>query len=277
MRNVSAAEQNAQDLAAIDTLLCLRHPPVALKLIEPGESVPEIAYKPNEQEKKHIALCQAFALARRDGKTVYMRREDHWCWNPLIAFGHIKCEEKSDPGFEIICRTIGIADPAAAERFVSGFMKLPLNKYEGILLAPLDKADFEPDIWLIYCDNGQLRTILRAVKTQTGALLKSEFDALDSCLYSVIPPILNGDYRITLPDPGEYERALTDENTVIFSVPAVRYTEFRAGAALLNSMRMGNKSLHMEMKADFARPQFYNDLYEAWGLEKGEVWRFDRP
>lgn len=263
---------NEQNRQAIDALLDLRNEPVALKLVAAGDEVTKRAYRPKEDGGEHLALCQAFALSRRKGMTVYMRKEDHWCWNPLIAFGHVKCESPEDPGFDAITKTIGIKDPDAAAEFVSSFMKLPLDKYDGILTAPLSKADFEPDMWLIYCDNGQVRTMLRAIKTQTGKLISSEFDALDSCLYSVIPPITTGEYRITIPDPGEYERALTDNNTIIFSVPAAKFTEFLAGARLLTDMNMGNNALYMEMKGDFARPPFYNEVFEAWGLDKGKDW-----
>lgn len=270
---MSELKINEDNWKVIDRLLGLKHEPIALKLVETGSELPVKAYRPKEDGGKHLALCQAFALSRRMGQTVYMRKEDHWCWNPLIAFGHIKCQEKGDPGFDIICKTIGIQNPEAAEEFVGSFMKLPQDKYEGILTAPLSKAAFEPDLWLIYCDNGQLRTMLRAIKTQTGKLLHSEFDALDSCLYSVIPPILTGDYRITLPDPGEYERALTDENVIILSVPAAKFSEFIAGAKLAIEMHFTNRELFMEMKEDFPRPSFYNDVFKAWGLDQGEVWK----
>ena len=264
---MDALRTNGEHSGIIEALLGLRFEPVALKLVEAGGEVPERAYRPTDDGGEHLALCQAFALSRRNRRTVYMRREDHWCWNPLIAYGHVRCEVPGDPGFELICKAVGIRDAAQAEEFVRGFMKLPLNKYDGILTAPLSRADFEPDLWLIYCDNGQMRTILRAVKSQTGGLLKSEFDALDSCLYSVIPPIITGEYRITLPDPGEYERALTDVNDIIFSVPAARFSEFLAGAEYLTKRKMGNGALRMEMKGDFRRPPFYEEIFKAWGLD----------
>jgi len=261
---------NKANYAIIDELLDLKYEPVALKMVEPGGYVPATAYKPKEDSNKHIALCQAFALARRDRKTVYLRKEDHWCWNPLIAYGYLKCEEKGDPGFETICRTTGIKDAEAAEAAVSAFEKLPLGKYEGILLAPLSNADYEPDLWLTYCDNGQLRTILRAIKTQTGKLLKSEFDPLDSCMYAVIPSLKTGEYRITFPDPGEYELALTDASTVMFSIPAPKFDEFLAGAKRLIDTHTTNKAFTMKMKEDYPRPPFYNELFSAWNLELGQ-------
>jgi uncharacterized protein (DUF169 family) len=261
---------NAETQRILNELLFLREPPLALKLVAVGETVSESAYRPIAQGK-HLALCQAFALARRKGKTIYMSKESHWCWNPLIAFGHVKCEEKGDPGFETLCGVTGIADPKASEEYLRSFPKLPYQKYDGLLIAPLDRADFTPDLLLIYCDNGQLRTILMAAR-RSGQLVKSEFDALDSCLYSVIPPLQTGEYRITLPDPGEYERALTDKHTIIFSIPAAKLDEFLGFAQELLDAGTNDRSFRPEMEADFARPPFYNEVFAAWGLGQGEDW-----
>ncbi|NLO98310.1 MAG: hypothetical protein GX091_09645, partial [Peptococcaceae bacterium] len=55
----------------------------------------------------------------------------------------------------------------------------------------------------------QLLNILLAIKFKTASLIDSQFDPIDSCVFSTIPVIKNGKYRITLPDPGEHERAMT--------------------------------------------------------------------
>ncbi len=254
-------------------LLELRYPAVALKMTNDDSEVPETALRPMEQKGRHIALCQAFALARRQGKTVYMRKQDHWCWNPLITYGAVECARGSKP-FNEIASLMGISEADKAEEFVAAFPKLPLGKYAGILIAPLDKADFQPDVTLVYCKNDQLRLILMAVNSQTGAMLDSSFTALDSCVYSVIPPLLEGEYRITLPDPGEYERALTAEDDIIFTIPAQREEEFYKGVDF-QLQRGGRDSFYYMMKEDFERPPFYNRLFEAWGLDTGDDW--DKP
>ena len=56
--------------------------------------------------------------------------------------------------------------------------------YKGILTSPLATAEFEPDAIIINCRNAELRTILFAIKTQTGTTMKTEFDAIDSCSYT---------------------------------------------------------------------------------------------
>lgn len=263
-------KNNENHQKKLNELLELRYPAVALKMVEDESVVPASALRPAEQTGRHIALCQAFALARRQGKTVYMRKQDHWCWNPLITYGAVECRRGTEP-FKLISSLMGISDPDKADDFVDSFPKLPLGKYAGVLISPLDKADFKPDITLIYCKNDQLRLILMAVNSQTGEMLDSSFTALDSCVYSVIPPFLEGQYRITLPDPGEYERALTAEDDIIFTVPVQREEEFYKGVDF-QLQKFSRGDFYFMMKDDFARPPFYNTLFEAWGLDTGEDW-----
>ena len=103
-------------------------------------------------------------------------------------------------------------------KILAEFPRLEYGKYAGLLVAPLKKADFAPDVILIYATHTQLRQILLAIKFKSGKLVASQFDAIDSCVYSTIPVILNGGYRITFPDPGDVERALAGDDEVIFSL-----------------------------------------------------------
>ncbi len=262
---------NREHQAILDRMVKLRYPAVAVKFIDDEAVVPENAFRPYKDKAKHIALCQAFALARRQGKVVYMRKEDHWCWNPLVTYGMVEFK-RGNPDFDLISSYMGIPDKEKSDDFVEAFPKLPYGKYAGTLIAPLDKADFEPDVMLIYCSNSQLRFMLMGLMSQTASMLDSSFTPLDSCVYSVIPPYYEGKYRITLPDPGEYERALTDENDIIFTVPVQKTEEFFAGLAHLDKRHFTVNSYQFYMKEDFQRPKFYNDVFEMWGLQSGELW-----
>ena len=154
---------------------------------------------------------------------------------------------------------------------MEGFPSLPAGEYRGILVSPLDKADFRPDVTMIYCKNDQLRLLLMAVDSQTHKLLESSFSPVDSCTYAVIPAILKGEYRITFPDPGEYERALTPEDDVIFSVPRQREEEFYKGVEA-QAAHGDRSTFFMSMKEDFGRPRMYDILFETWGLMTGDPW-----
>ncbi len=252
-------------------MLILRYEPIAVKMIEDEADVPENAIRPLRDMKKHMALCQAFTLTRREKKTVYMDKRDHWCWNPLIGLGLVDCSEGTE-SFDVVCRFLGIADMDAARTFFAKFPRLPFGKYQGILLAPLSDCAFEPDIVLIYANNAQLRSMVWAIKRETGKLVETPLDAIDSCIYALVPPILTGEYRVTLPDIGEYERAMADEGEIILSVPGHRMDELISGLHFFYDFHMGYAHLKREMELDFKRPPFYNTLFELWGLDKGEDW-----
>ncbi len=260
------SKTNAEKQELLYSYMNLRYPAVAVKLVGDDESVvPEDALRPKEHTGHHLGLCQAFAIARRDGRTVYMRKEDHWCWSPLISFGMVPWE-RDTPGFNSVAERIEIADPEKGKAFLENLPRLPMNKYRGILAAPLDKSDFEPDITLVYCKNHQLLKAMLAIKSQTGIPTENTFTPLDSCIFSIIPPFEDGNYRVTLPDPGELVRAVTPEDDIILTIPYQRDEEFYKGVRFW--LDLGARGhFNPIVKEDFQRPEFYNFLFREWGLD----------
>lgn len=250
----------------LEKLLLLRTAPIAVKMLEKEADIPKEAIRPKRDRGYHLAQCQAFALSRRRGETIAMLKEDNWCWAPLIGYGLVEpLDEKTiSPLFFIV------ENMKAAKKVDKNFPRLEHGKYIGILSAPLKAASFEPDLVLIYSNTAQLRSMLLAVKYKEGHLVKSEFDPIDSCVYSTVPVILNGQYRITLPDPGEYGRAMAEEGEIIFSVPAGKLEELVIGLRHFEERKMGYTHLTMQMMPDFPQPPFYKDLFKMWGLDVTE-------
>jgi uncharacterized protein (DUF169 family) len=250
----------------LERLLLLRTSPIAVKMLEREEDIPEGAIRPKRDRGEHLAQCQAFALTRRRGETIAMLKEDNWCWAPLIGYGLVEPldENTISPLIYIV------ENMEAAKKVAKNFPRFEYGKYVGILSAPLETASFKPDLVLIYSNTAQLRSMLLAIKYKEGYLLKSEFDPIDSCVYSVVPAIQNGDYRITLPDPGEYERAMAEEGEIILSVPPDRLEELVMGLRFFEKIKLGYTHLTMEMRPDFPQPEFYKELFRMWGLDVEE-------
>ena len=250
----------------LERLLLLRTSPIAVKMLEREEDIPEGAIRPKRDRGEHLAQCQAFALTRRRGETIAMLKEDNWCWAPLIGYGLVEPldENTISPLIYIV------ENMEAAKKVAKNFPRFEYGKYVGILSAPLKTASFKPDLVLIYSNTAQLRSMLLAIKYKEGYLLKSEFDPIDSCVYSVVPAIQNGDYRITLPDPGEYERAMAEEGEIILSVPPDRLEELVMGLRFFEKIKLGYTHLNMEMRPDFPQPEFYKELFRMWGLDVEE-------
>ncbi len=253
------------------SLFDMRTRPIGIKFLRPDEETPANAVSPTKDLKCHMAVCQAKAAARRDGKTIVMSKEDHWCWNPLIVYGLVPCEEGTTE-FDVVCKYIGVKDPDDAKKVLAGFPKLKYGEFDRLVVGPMESAEFIPDVVLLYCTPAQLRAMLFAAKQENGGIIPSSFDAVDSCAYAVTNPILDGNYRITVPDPGDYERALAAEDEMIFSIPLARLEKFVECSRGARTHNMGYGQLRMNMEYDFARPPFYNELFAIWDLPQGNDW-----
>jgi uncharacterized protein (DUF169 family) len=231
----------------LENSLGLQTAPIAVKMLEKEKDIPEGAFRPKKGHGCHLAQCQAFALSRRDRLTVAMLKEDNWCPGPVVAYGLVPKPDAPAGG--------------AVEN-----ARFEYGKYIGILTAPLGKADFEPDAVIIYCDTNQLRIILLALETEEKPLVKYNFFPI-SCSNSVVPVILNGEYWINLPDPGEYARALTIAGEMIFSLPAEKLAGLTVKLRQFGKNESGFQHEHMMMMPDFPQPELYRTVFEKWGMD----------
>jgi hypothetical protein len=75
---------------------------------------------------------------------------------------------------------------------------------------------------------------------------------------------------VTLPDPGDYMRALAGEDEIIISIPAAKMEEFVAGFKQMAEGEFSFLRTGMYMLNDFPQPSIYQTLFERWGLyDKG--------
>lgn len=232
----------------LERVMLLKTSPLAVKMLESEEDIPEGAIRPKKDRGIHIAQCQAFAMSRRDRATIAMLREDNWCFAPLIAYG---LEEKPD-------------DPNLKQ--IVAFPCLERNKYIGIVSAPLRMANFEPDLVLIYSNTAQLRNMLLPLHWTAEPPVNSHFFPPD-CAYTVVPVLSTGQYMVTLPDPGNYNRALAGDDEIILSVPRDKMAELMKGIRQYAERNQGFMQAGLMMQSDFPRPEFYQMLFKRWGLD----------
>ena len=230
--------------------LILRTAPIAVKMLKSESEIPEGALRPKKDRNKHYAQCQVFSLSRRDRLTVAMLKDDNWCLGPLLAYG--LAETPDAPG----------GNPSMQ------YKRFEYGKYMGILTAPLKSAAFEPDLVLIYSDTNQLREMLLSLREEDKPKVKSSFFPI-SCAFAITNPILDNEYWINLPDPGEYVRALTQPGEMMFSIPTPKLAGFMEGLRKFYKESMFARE-QMMMEADFSQPEIYKKMFEAWGMEHSE-------
>jgi uncharacterized protein (DUF169 family) len=228
----------------MEKILILRSSPIAVKMLEKESDIPTGAVRP-KKDFGHIAQCQAFALSRRDGKTVAMLKDDNWCPTAVVAYG---LEKK----------------PAMLAA-LHPYNCFEHGKYIGIVSAPLKSAGFLPDVVITYLKPSQLRGLLLSLNVRDVPQVAGHFFP-PSCGWSVVEPMKTDQYWVVMPDPGEYQRALTDEGDMMFSVPQSKMPVLMAGLKQQGEMFSYRKH-NMVMQADFEQPDFYKNLFKQWGVD----------
>lgn len=235
----------------LERLLLLRTSPLAVKMLEKEGDIPAGAVRPKKDRGIHIAQCQAFAMSRRQRETVAMLKEDNWCFAALIAYGLV--DKPDDPDFQ---------------QFVS-FPTFERDKYIGIVSAPLRTANFEPDIVLIYSNTAQLRSMLLPTHFKEEAQVDSHFFP-PACAYQIVPVMSSDRFMVTLPDPGDYHRALAGEDEIVLSVPKDKMEGMVEGIRQVEEGELkevfGYAHANMHMLHDFPHPPMYQTLFKRWGL-----------
>jgi len=231
----------------LEKYLMLRTSPIAVKMLEKESDLPEGAVRPYKDRGYHLAQCQAFAMSRREGTTVAMLKEDHWCPAPLIAYG-------------IVERTNDSVQQGQS------YDSFPHGKYIGIVTAPLKRANFQPDVVIIYSNTAQLRGLILSMSNEESSQINSRF-LPPSCSYSVVNVMKTGKYWVVLPDPGEYQRALGTEDEMMFAVPREKMQKLIAGLRKNENGGFAYRNHHPLMQSDFARPDFYIEMFKSWGLK----------
>jgi len=232
----------------LEDLLGLKTAPIAVKMLAKEADITEGALRPKRDQGQHYAQCQAFSLSRRDRLAVAMLKEDNWCPGPVIAYGLVPRPE----------------DPAG--RAANAYECFEHGRYIGILTAPLEKANFEPDVVIIYCDTNQLRIMLLSLPEADRPLVKTNLFPF-SCSNAVIPVMLHDEYWVNLPDPGEYARALTVAGEMMFSIPGGKLADFTKNMRQFDKNESGFAHEQMMMRSDFPQPDLYKRVFEAWGMD----------
>ncbi len=133
---------------ALDTYIRPLTFPLAVKMLKSEAEIPEKTRRPFQQMKKKIAICQGIGMARKLGWAVAMGKEDMQCALGAAPFGFFKDidffnDGNIAAGMFTASKEIGKKEEDLIDRFEHGL-------YSHILVAPLNRAAFEPDLFMVY-------------------------------------------------------------------------------------------------------------------------------
>lgn len=249
----------------LERRLQLRTSPIAIRLMESEEDIPDGAIRPKKNLGFHIGLCQAFAKSRREKATIAMLKEDHWCYLPVIAFGLAEPPDFFLDGNTYFKFTIG--DLEAAKKIARSLPRLEPGKYIGMVSAPLRTAHFEPDLVVIYCNTNQLRCLLSGVKYKDGYLVTSKLDPGGACFQCTVPVIQTGECHVTVPCGGDRKYALAQDDEMIFSMPGSKLEDLMLGLRHFDEIGLGYTRFAPEMRPQYPLSGSYVKAGRMVGLD----------
>ena len=174
--------------------------PVAYKLLATDEELPDRVRRPMKDMGHPIALCQATTLTRRYGWSMAVGKEDQCCIGGAQTMGFVKG---------------GAVHPVGAENMH------PPGKYKYHVTAALDRADFVPDLVVVYGNSAQ---IMRLVQSAMGGPAGSGkvhgvATGFGDCGDIAGGTIVKDECQMILPSGGDRVFAGTQDHEMIFAMP----------------------------------------------------------
>jgi len=154
--------------------------PVAVKVLENGE-LPQKAVFPVRNFGNRLALCQGLGIARRFGMAVAFGPDDHQCPPVLMAFG-LKSDSKNFKEGLMAYPFYAETPEIGAALNESHLPRMNQSHNRHILLAPLSRASFEPDVVLVYGNSAQIHRLVMAACYKTGRPINAVLTERMGCL-----------------------------------------------------------------------------------------------
>lgn len=235
--------------------------PLAVKMVKKVESLPERTKRPKKEFGHEIAICQLFSIARRYGWQVAAGEEDIGCPLALTAFGFkpetagFTCGEMCG-GMYTESNELGAKTEAEVPRF-------SFQKYRYILCAPISRAGFSPDFYLIYGNTAQVMRLVTAYLWKQGGYISSRFSGRLDCADIGIETIITKKPQVILPCYGDRVFGQTQDFEMAFTFPAGKENDIIEGfkGTHKGGIRYPTPSF-LKYKPEF--PKHYYRLFEEW-------------
>jgi MtaA/CmuA family methyltransferase len=242
--------------------------PVAIRMLRPGEPVPERARRPARDFGKLSMNCQVIDMARRYGWTIALTRDDSICSLGITALGFDRPTHLYTSG--ILCEGMYTATKEAGARSEAAVDKFAPGAYHGLLVAPLDRATFEPDVVVVYGNPAQVMRLTQAALWRTGGRLASSFQGRLACADIVVTTMLTGQPQVILPCSGDRIFGQTQDHEMAFALPWGRMADIVEG--LEGTHRGGIRyPITQFMEYEAKLPSRYMEVNRLWDVEHGRA------
>ena len=191
------------------------------KFEKPPVGVKFLFFRPEgiEQLDKSLAACEAIKEAHQRGTPFYFAKENEDCfgkvplgWEDMPPWG-----EGGQLGlkFEIF------QEARPNTRIYQYLPKFPRDTVNYVVLSPLDKLTFEPDLLILMATPSQAEIVLRAMAYSTGEIYESKHAGVLGCAWMYVYPYQSGkvNYMVTGLTFGGKAHQVFPEGWILISIP----------------------------------------------------------
>ncbi|WP_216827788.1 DUF169 domain-containing protein [Alkalihalobacterium elongatum] len=201
--------------------------PLGIRVMKEGEVLPEKVKRPLRDLGSRFSICQAITMSRRYGWSLAMGSEDQSCPIAKVAFAYedeVDFYSDGNLAHGMYAKTCEIG--AETEKAVPKFSKAEAGT---IVIAPLNRATFEPQIVVTYGNSAQVMRMVAASLYTTGGEITSHFSARADCADIIIRTMQSDKPQVILPCYGDRVFGQTHDHEMAFSFPYASVSSFMEG------------------------------------------------
>ena len=241
--------------------------PLAVKMCQSGEELPDKVRIPQRDMGTPIALCQGIGLARRYRWTIAIGKEDQSCPHAAFVSGFVPGKGYLDGSH---AESVGLGPKERFAEIARGVSRLEYGKYSYVLIAPLEVANFEPHLIIVYGNPAQVARLVQGAVAIKGGFLTSTASGGIACSGLIARTMLTDECQFILAGAGDRYYALTQDHELAFTMPMSKVE------LTIQGLEMGHKSgLHRyptlsSLRLEGVLPQVYYNWLDLLKREKPE-------
>jgi len=211
---------------ALNVFLRPQSHPLAIRMCEPREKLPEKARLPKRDLGISIAVCQGLAMARRYGWTVAVGKEDQACPHGHAVMGFVPREVYTNG---VLAEAAGMGKKEEFARGAEALTTLEYGKYRYLLVAPLERATFDPHFIMFFGNPAQIARLVQGATSKSGGLLTFVASGGRACSVFIARTMLADECQVVLAGAGDRYFALTQDHEMAFTIPMTHAQEVAEG------------------------------------------------
>jgi uroporphyrinogen decarboxylase len=157
---------------------------------------------------------------------------------------------------------------AAGQRSEAAIDKFAPGEYETVVVAPLERAPFEPHVVCVYASPAQVMRLTQAALWKRGGRLASSFEGRAVCADIIVTTMQTQQPQVILPCSGDRIFGQTQDHEMAFSFPWSWAEEIVEG--LRGTHNGGIRyPITQFMEYEAKLPPRYMEVNRLWDAEKG--------